>query len=533
MNTPEPGANDGRRGVIAALVAMISVVLLGGTGIAVSSSTQSGGTLQATRELAIADPQYPFANTSIFRRDLTTAPVDPQSSPMVNHLVQQITTKYNGVAAVNTREYSNSVAVASASDPKVNVAFDDCQGKGAVPEEVDPNRAGSAFHQVPLPASASPSPGGDQQLSIWDPEQDKLWEFWKAERSGGGLKACWGGRIDDVSKSEGTFEGYTGATASGTAFMGQAVSAEEAAAAIESNRGINHIMYLALTDPASWDNVVWPAKRSDGHSTDPNAIPEGARLRLDPSVDVDALDITPFAKAVAKGAQRFGFLVADKAGAVNISARFAPTESWDRVFGGTPSFEVLRGFPWERMQVIDLTYGDKTPPLKGDLVTISDGDAASSGSSDTATAVGSQPSATSTAQPSEASQSGSSPTSTGNPDSSPTSTGNPEPTSAPKPEMPSSTGGPSSDPSAPAAPTCPAQPTETVTVTVTASPEATATTPHPAAPSTPSGTASTSVPAPAPSGGQSELPVKVLPHPAPDPTSEDDWWVIVIGRHHR
>ena len=43
---------------------------------------------------------------------------------------------------------------------------------------------------------------------------------------------------------------------------------------------------LALNIPWAKPNVYsWPAQRTDGRSTDPNAIPEGARFRLDPTVD--------------------------------------------------------------------------------------------------------------------------------------------------------------------------------------------------------------------------------------------------------
>ena len=51
---------------------------------------------------------------------------------------------------------------------------------------------------------------------------------------------------------------------------------------------------LAMNIPwAKPKTYSWPAQRTDGASTDPNAIPEGARFRLDPKLDVDALNLPP------------------------------------------------------------------------------------------------------------------------------------------------------------------------------------------------------------------------------------------------
>ncbi|MEB0161112.1 hypothetical protein, partial [Pseudomonas sp. AH2 (2023)] len=64
----------------------------------------------------------------------------------------------------------------------------------------------------------------------------------------------------------------------------------------------------------------YPAQRSDGslRPGTPNAIAEGQRFRLDPSLDVDSLKLTPLGKMVAKAAQKYGFIVVDKGGAVGV-----------------------------------------------------------------------------------------------------------------------------------------------------------------------------------------------------------------------
>lgn len=301
-----------------------------------------------------------FAPDSFFTRDIRNAPLHPNSAKMIKHLTPQITNYYNGVAAVNAYEYNVSLFTATANTPRQDVQFYDCQGKGYVPDGLF-NGAGH-YKSVPIPANAIAAKGNDKNLTIYDPVQDKLWEFWIAEPIGGGKwRACWGGRIDNVSKNQGTFPGHYGATATSIAFAGGMISLDDV-----RKGSIDHAMYLAIIEPKMWNEFWWPAQRSDGHSSHADAVPEGAILRLDPSVNVDSLNITPFAKMVAKAAQKHGFVVADKAGAVNVSTESGLAEQratgknpWDSIFGSTPSWEQLRGFPWDKMQVLQKDYGKK------------------------------------------------------------------------------------------------------------------------------------------------------------------------------
>jgi hypothetical protein len=61
---------------------------------------------------------------------------------------------------------------------------------------------------------------------------------------------------------------------------------------------IEHALSMAVFDAAK-DTFLWPAQRSDGGSTEPDALPEGARLRLDPSLDIDTLEMSPLVRMLA------------------------------------------------------------------------------------------------------------------------------------------------------------------------------------------------------------------------------------------
>ncbi len=67
------------------------------------------------------------------------------------------------------------------------------------------------------------------------------------------------------------------------------------------------------------DIFSWPAQRDDGDSTASDCLPQGARLRLDPAVDIEALGLHPVAKTLARAAQEYGIIVRDR---TRVSAQF-------------------------------------------------------------------------------------------------------------------------------------------------------------------------------------------------------------------
>ncbi|PIE26542.1 MAG: hypothetical protein CSA58_08945 [Micrococcales bacterium] len=318
-----------------------------------SASAPPARSGRTTVAMGTASPSTIFGPGNVYRQDISGAPLHPNSGAMIDELVNtQISPKYNGVAAFNAYQYSGSYWVADADTPLTTVEFDDCQGKGHTPAGLFDGP--KMFVDVPIPPQATPAVGTDQHLSVWSPSRDALWEFWVTTKTGSGWKACWGGRIDNVSKNRGQYPGDFGAAASGLSIAGSMITQEEA----RSGR-IDHAMGLNLVAPAKWDRISYPATRSDGFSDSSNAIPEGARLRLDPSVNVDQLGLTPIGTAVAKAAQRYGFIVTDKAGSVSVVAEGSPQAEgeWKQLLGGVPAHEQLAGFPWDKVQVIQHDWG--------------------------------------------------------------------------------------------------------------------------------------------------------------------------------
>ncbi len=262
----------------------------------------------------------------------------------------------SGSTRVIGDSYAKQVAATGPAVHRTDVVEWDCQSKGFS----DPGLA-AQWRGVPIPAIAVPSKGTDSEMSVFDETSDTLWEFWVSRKLDGRWQGCWGGRIANATQSNGIFPLPYGATATGLPFVGGQITAEELA------RGeIKHAIGIALVDAEADGIRSWPALRSDGLNPAgaPNRIPEGLRFRLDPSINVDALKMNPIGKIIAKAAQKYGFVVWDKAGALSIRAENAVSytssgqpDPYVSLFGNTPSYAILDGFPWDKLQFLPMNYG--------------------------------------------------------------------------------------------------------------------------------------------------------------------------------
>jgi hypothetical protein len=130
---------------------------------------------------------------------------------------------------------------------------------------------------------------------------------------------------------------------------------------------IDHALAIAI--PRARAKVfTWPAQRTDGVTNSPDAIPEGARFRLDPELDLDRLKLPPLVRMMAEAAQRHGLVVRDKtARAIGFSAEdWRPkreSNPWytpdgrprqDGYLEGRVPSELLRLFPWRRLQLLEM-----------------------------------------------------------------------------------------------------------------------------------------------------------------------------------
>jgi len=223
-----------------------------------------------------------------------------------------------------------------------------------------------AFASVPIPRDAQPAAGADRHMTVWQPSKDSLWEFFGASRDPDGWHTLWGGAIRRVSKSRGYYgrrawPGATsnwGATASSLPVIGGTMLLAE----LNAGR-IGHA--LAINVPAARGGVfTWPAQRTDG--TGPaTALPEGARLRLDPGLKIAKLRLPKLTRMIAVAAQRYGMVVRDQTRhAISLfgedPSRFPPGVFSKHYRGKTPA-QLLARFPWNRLQVLEMHLCSRPP----------------------------------------------------------------------------------------------------------------------------------------------------------------------------
>lgn len=343
------------------VVAWLAGALVGG--VAWSGAAAGEPVAKPKPAAASALPTAVFASDSFWYTPIpAAAPLHANSANFAAEFVRQ-KKAYYGTVSINTTAYASPVYIAEADVATVRVAEWDCQKKKFTDAAL-----AKQWSAVPIPAHAEPADGTDAEMTIYQPSSDTVWEFWQARKVDGQWQACWGGRMQNVSKSSGIWQKPYGTTATGLPFLGGQITAEEL------QRGkIEHVLGISLVDTESWQVVSWPANRSDGYNPKkaPNRIPEGLRFRLDPTVDVDALKLHPVGKTIAKAAQKYGFVVWDKAGAITLRAnnpksytKLGQANPYPAIFNGTPAYALLNGVPWEKLQFLPHDYGKPQPVRK-------------------------------------------------------------------------------------------------------------------------------------------------------------------------
>lgn len=108
---------------------------------------------------------------------------------------------------------------------------------------------------------------------------------------------------------------------------------------------------------------VKPATDSDGTIKSKTALPEGARLRLDPSLDLDSLDLTPSEKTIARALQKYGMYLADNGGDSGIGIYAVdPRSVLNNPYEGLlpdENYPELSGIPLGKFQVLKLPKQDR------------------------------------------------------------------------------------------------------------------------------------------------------------------------------
>ena len=298
-----------------------------------------------------------FSPTSFWNRQVPArARLDRHSAGVVGALNEGIAgeRQVGKGPGINTTVYSVPIYTAPSTQLTVKVMLEDASRSPALQ---------SAWDSVPLPSNAQPAAGTDKHLVVWQPSTDRLWEFWRLQQTSNGWYAEWGGAIQNVSSNSGAygFEAWPGAkpgwgaSASSLSIAGGLITMED----LERGQ-INHALAMAIPDPRA-GVYASPAQRTDGRSTSPLSLPEGAHLRLDPNLNLASLHLSRVTLMIAEAAQRYGIVVRDTAAHVTLYAQ-DPTPTGTNPYLGPHGYfegkspqQLLESFPWSHLQLLKMT----------------------------------------------------------------------------------------------------------------------------------------------------------------------------------
>ena len=284
-----------------------------------------------------------------------TAPLNASSAEMVGALSREVRRELETDQGPSISTTSNSVPIYTvpANQPTVPVQLTSTFTVPAL---------SAAWSAVPLPANAQSAPGKDHHLVVWQPSTDRLWEFWHLLDGAEGWQAGWGGAMQNVSTNFGVYgptawpgaTGSWGGSASSLSIAGGLITLEDL-----QKGEINHALAIGVPQVRA-NQYAAPAERTDGTSTSPMALPEGAHLRLEPGLELWRLHLPRLTLMIARAAKRYGIFVRDVAGNVTFYAQDPVTAGGNPYAGpsgfleGTYPARLLSTFPWTHLQLLQM-----------------------------------------------------------------------------------------------------------------------------------------------------------------------------------
>jgi hypothetical protein len=392
--------------------------------VSVSASNNSGSTVGTSPALGPVSVTGPPATTyfpaSFWDQPIPAdAPLDPQSAEMSTQLYNEALGLAPSMPYYNCRradyltlaghdygawspgemQFCHQVTTRAdiATSSFTPTLYTVGPGQATVPVTMPHNTdLQAAMSAVPIPPGAVSSAGSDAQMIIWQPSTDTMWELWQAHQdSSGNWDASWGGRIENVSTDPGYYRNVrnTNSLCSTNPAVKYCESANWGGPSarvpnlpglmttqqVQSGQ-IDHALVLALPSnvAGAWS---WPAQNTDG--TGNSIIPQGARIEIDPSLDLNKWfaslrdqngnprPIAPIEMMIAKAMQTYGAIVANTSSSVSFYAENW-TPSGDDIydgpgglFGSMQPFQFTMDLPWEHTQVLQTNMCNAITPGSG------------------------------------------------------------------------------------------------------------------------------------------------------------------------
>jgi len=282
-------------------------------------------------------PYRPFENRSWWNTPVpANAPSNPLSAQILNYMSTAPESGHGclRLAGAQHNKWGQPAYWAQPGDPVYDV-----QGL--------PAGAPRQMKHLRIPLGAQGADNSDGTMTVYDVARgyvvlmtdahyDAETDTWSASGAtvtymdSNGLSAATG-RSDDP-RNTGTHRGNNGATSYVRYDMVQAGA-------------VRNVLKVA-SGPELLDRAVFPMTGSDGgyHGHDPAVPPEGLRLRIKPSVNLESLGLTAQALTIARALQRYGFYIGDSGGTTALKLENTRAEGRGQLWN--LSADALCGLPF-------------------------------------------------------------------------------------------------------------------------------------------------------------------------------------------
>jgi len=282
------------------------------SGVSNSSKTSSGGggnnggtggsnlacNVISTGQTASLNGFVPFTGSNLWNTDISSAPVDPNSSTIITNWVGSVNMHPDWG---NDPTYGIPYVVVDGTQSLVNVNL------GAYPDESDPG-------PMPVPANAPVEGGssstGDRHVLVLDNGNCFLYELYNASPNSDGSWNADSTAVWDLLSDEQRPYTWTSADAAGLPIFPGLVRYDEVASG-----AINHAFRFTL--PHTTAAFTPPASHWAANTSDPTAPPMGMRLRLKASYDISGFDSQM--QVILTAMKHYGLILADNGSSLYVT----------------------------------------------------------------------------------------------------------------------------------------------------------------------------------------------------------------------
>lgn len=269
------------------------------------------------------------------------------------------------VTGIHWYNYNLPVYLIDSTDtaiPRTTVVY-----TAGVPEP-SPTRQKLLFsNDIPIPAWAQPAIGTDSSMAIYDIATGLMREYFNvAKQPDGTWTAFTGGysygMIDMATQN------YACQLTEGSDFATCNIGAPTQIGVEEARRGsIRHALGVVVHNVSP--SFSWPAKYSDGTSTDPSAPAQGQWFRFNPTLDINALGLNPFTTMICTAIQQYGGFPIDKSlfshyfncepgfNEMQLNGGINPWQEGGDLYKKYAGDFDVNGFPWQLTEWAPVDWG--------------------------------------------------------------------------------------------------------------------------------------------------------------------------------